>query len=182
MKWLVVFFTLASCGDPTWLDNGLMVRDGVELHQEQFPIYVYPDGEFDHPSLVNDVIDEFNDIVGETIFVVGDSSSEIVVYQGLVPSDYEESTYDLTMLDYDLDTGNITQCEIILSSDFAYDYDTMHQTLLHSLGHSLGLDDDPGPPETIDLRSVMSKPLDPLGRFTEHDLDIIHAMYDEYMN
>jgi len=41
--------------------------------------------------------------------------------------------------------------------------------LRHELGHCLGLADDPGPPTTVDLRSVMASPLDPLGIVTDHD-------------
>ena len=44
------------------------------------------------------------------------------------------------------------------------------------LGHCLGLDDDAGPPTTVDLRSVMGVPLDPLGRVTAQDNDLIQAM------
>jgi hypothetical protein len=107
-----------------------------------------------------------------------DAIPEVVVSEGFIAGDEEDSTYDLTTVDYELDTGNIVQCDVVLNSVFAYDGATMLQTLIHSLGHCLGLDDDPGPPATVDLQSAMSKPLDPLGEFTQHDIEIIQEMFD----
>jgi hypothetical protein len=48
----------------------------------------------------------------------------------------------------------------------------------HGLGHFLGLDDDSGPPTTVDLKSVMANPVDILGELTSKDFDYIKSYYD----
>ncbi len=49
-------------------------------------------------------------------------------------------------------TGRIAACHIVVSSDIAYDHDTVEAVLVHELGHCAGLADDPG------VESIMASP------------------------
>jgi len=168
----VVLFLLGSDCERARIasfDNGLMNRDGVELHVCSYPITIDADVTLEDRSVLTDAVVVWNDWTDFDVFVFGSDDPDAMVSVGF--AGYEDEL-DLTTVDFDR-TGCILECSIILSADIAYDRSTLRQALLHSMGHCLGLDDDPGPPETVDLRSVMSKPLDPLGVLTDHDLELL---------
>jgi len=172
---IILAVALAGCA-PDWMDNGLLVRDGVELHSGTFPRYVTTDGTMSD-ALAEEAAEWWNDQVGLPLMEYTPlGASDVVVGVGYIPNPDALGRADI---DYARD-GAILGCVITIASDYAYDRATALQALRHELGHCpLGLDDDPGPPVTVDLRSIMSSPLDSLGEVTDHDREIIEEMYHE---
>ena len=167
---LALTVLLAAC-DPTYLDEGFHVADdGVELHPGAMPATVA--GDEDTAGLAIDACAWWADQLGADALVPSEPGY-VTVALGLVPA----STADLDAGGEPLGIasigysawGSVLTCDVTISSDIAYDRDTALQVLRHELGHCLGLADDPGPPTTVDLRSVMASPLDPLGIVTDHD-------------
>jgi hypothetical protein len=167
---------LAGCPGPTdWLDNGLMVRDGLELHQAALPVTVAVDMSVEDDTLVPEIIAWWNDQAGFEVFAGPVPVADILVTVGYVPGDYEDNVAGLAEVEFAAD-GSITSCLVTLSSDIAYHRPTLLKDGEHELGHCVGLEDDPGPPTTVDLRSIMSDPLDPLGRLTDNDRELLEEM------
>ena len=182
LLWLLPLLLATGCPDsPTWLDNGLMVRDGLELHVDFFPQTVTADDLEGDTELLPEAVTWWNDQLDFEAFEQVDHIADINVTIGYVPiTDWNPEYPDqgeagLAEVTYD-SSGVINDCQVTLSSDVSYHRPTLLQVLKHELGHCLGLDDDPGPPTTVDLRSVMGVPLDPLGEVTDHDQELIEAM------
>jgi len=68
--------------------------------------------------------------------------------------------------------GKIATATIIISSDIAYHQPTVRAALKRELGAALGLAYDPGPPETVDLNSVMAYGVQN-GELTSHDFELL---------
>lgn len=192
MSWndrmLLAVFVLVGCVgsdcEPTYLDEGFHVaEDGVALHPGMLPAALATDDTVEDGTLLPEVLDKWNgwlsrDGTARTVLVVAEEGEtpRAVVSVGLVPAPDWGSADDpagIAKLDYDLETGEVLGAEIVLSSDIAYDRDTLVDVLSHEVGHFLALADDPGPPQTVDLRSVMASPMDPLGELTEHDFEML---------
>jgi len=174
---------LCACPAPTdHLDNGLMVRDGLTLHAAGFPLAVAVDDTVEDDTLVPEVIAWWNDQAGFEVFYASELDPppplrlpDIVVAIGYTGGDYEAPVIGVSAIDFDSE-GTIVDCQVTLSYDLAYDRDTMVKGGEHELGHCVALEDDPGPPVTVDLRSIMSDPLDMWGRLTDHDRDLVVDM------
>lgn len=162
-----------------------MIREGrtesVTLHIESYPRTVCVSGELTHPDTVSEALAQWNGWIGIELMVESECPADTEIEQGLVPSEFDEDVLGVTEIQYDLDTGLIEHATITMSSDFAYHRETFLQALLHELGHGAGpsLEDDPGPPATVDLRSIMSNPLDMQGSLTDHDREIVLEMMGE---
>lgn len=150
-----------SC-TPKHLDVGWLVRDRVELRPGKVPKRVTGP-----THLVPDAVRWWNAQVGFEAFVSVTVDADVVV--NIVPLGAAIQLADVTTVHYDKATGAVQSCLVELNADLAYHEATMRQALRHGLGHCLGLDDDPGIDRTVDLRSIMSDPLDPLGRLTLDD-------------
>lgn len=174
-----------DCVEVGVVDEGFHVaEDGVELHPGMLPAAIAADTTVMDVTLLPEVLERWNvwlsrDGVARTVFVVAEEGEEprAVVGVGYVPASGSDLTGEgdpagIAALDYAED-GEVLYGEITLSSDYAYDRPTMVQALSHEIGHLVALADDPGPPTTVDLRSVMSSPLDPLGELTRHDFDLL---------
>ena len=166
---LALAVLLAAC-DPTYLDEGWHVTsDGTELHPGAMPATV--SGDEDTAGLVIDACAWWADQLGADALVPSEPGY-VTVAIGLVPStgdpDADGEPMGHATIGYSA-WGSVLTCDVTISSDIAYDHDTALQVLRHEIGHCLGLADDPGPPTTVDLRSVMASPLDPLGVVTDHD-------------
>jgi len=177
-----------DCVEVGVTDEGFHVADdGVELYPGKLPAALGIDTTVTDVTLLPEVLDRWNawlsrDGVARTVLVVAEEAEtpRAVVSIGFVPApDWGETFIDgdvadpaeITYLDYDLETGEVLGAEIVLSSDIAYDRDTLVDVLSHGVGHFLALADDPGPPATVDLKSVMASPMDPLGELTKADFD-----------
>jgi len=164
---LALSLLLVAC--PGYLDEGWHVADdGVTLHPGVLPATV--DADEDCDAVVAEAVAWWADSLDAPAFILCDGDCDVTVALGLVPwTDTDEAEpMGLAEIEYASD-GAVLRCEITISSDIAYDHATALQVARHELGHCLGLADDPGPPATVDLRSVMSSPLAPLGVLTEHD-------------
>lgn len=166
---LALLLLLCAC-DPTYLDEDWIVaEDGTELHPGAMPVTV--SAEDDCADVAGDAIAWWGGELGVDAFVARDDGYASVAL-GLVPdagdinSDGEPLGH--ASIEYSA-WGSVLSCDVTLSSDIAYHGETLVQVARHELGHCLGLADDPGPPTTVDLRSVMASPLDPLGILTDHD-------------
>jgi hypothetical protein len=173
----------ATCPTTEDLDEGFHVTDeGLELQPGALPFWV--EGDATVPlGVVEDAVEWWNaavDCDADSLFVAepGDVAQVTVSVgyvavdpMGDVDSDVEGSPLGVAALDYDLVTGVIRGCEVTISSDIAYDEATVAQVARHEIGcHCAGaLADDPGPPMTVDLESICSSPLDPLGDLTAAD-------------
>ena len=172
---LLVLFLLVAC-DPTYLDNGRISRDGLELYSAP-PLGVSASPEM--RPFVLQAIDWWADQVGTEVFFSPTPTPDVNVTVGFVPAgdefDIEEMTGEnlgIAYLDYSRFDGLVTWCEIVISSDIAYHESTVLEVTKHELGHCLALDDDP---RSLDLNSIMSSPLVWRGEVTPRDKAIVLA-------
>ena len=179
--------SMMACGP---VDEGWMTTpSGVELRPQWAPYMVRGDVslEVDHlEHLLPEVVAWWNDQVGLEVFTDYDparpAETDVWVQEGQLP---EERNSDLwssattrggeaqVRTTTTEDFAWIRRCQVTLNVDLAYDEDTMRTVLRHELGHCLGLADDPGIDVTVDLRSVMGAPVDPLGELTDLDRDLL---------
>lgn len=172
------------------LDNGKLVRDGYELEPYLQPWKLVVDETVDDPdfgfdrSQITEGIGWWNeqadrDGTDRTWFVEGDST-DVPDVAGVILIDvgYTGGTEDQPILGnhyFAYSEGFILYATITISSDITYDEDTVLAVLKHEMGHAMGLADDPGPPETVDLNSVMGSPLVLDGELTDHDFELLTA-------
>lgn len=158
------------------VDNDfIVVEGGLALHPGALPFGVAAD-ETVPEGAAEAGVSWWNETLGREVLFVGEPA-QVTVTVGYVPPNSDEldgsTALGRTHIDYARD-GEVLGAEVTVSSDFAYDEDTLLQVMRHELGHAaFGLADDPGPPETVDLRSIMASPMDPLGTLTAHDRNII---------
>jgi hypothetical protein len=178
---VVLSLFLCSCSCPPGsvvqvgvVDEGFMVEGTKNLRPGALPFSITTDWTVHDSSLLSDIVERWQGWLGtEQGVVVADDMAQVVLSIGYVPTASEDETIlGISRVRFAED-GTILGGEIVLSSD--YDYSTGRETLVqagcHEVGHAVfALADDPGPPTTVDLRSIMSDPLDPLGRLTAADL------------
>jgi hypothetical protein len=179
-------------------DEGFQVADdGTALKIGALPFSMAPDWTVQDAALVPDIVGRWRDWLIEAGYdpglqVADDDIIQVTLSIGYVPSSGCEvawpgdrcrpSKLATSNIQYARD-GTILGGEIVLSSD--YDYSTGRDLLVvagcHEVGHVVyALADDPGPPRTVDLRSIMAKPYDPLGRPTKADIERITPFLPSY--
>jgi hypothetical protein len=183
----------SDCVEVGVTDNGFHVADdGVTLHPGMLPAAVGVDDTVDDPTLLPEALAWCNARLSQDAVLREATLGEtprVIVSIGFVPApDWGETFEDMlngssdpvgiTYLDYAED-GEVLGAEIVLSSDVAYDRDTLVKVLEHEIFHFLALSDDPGIDITVELRSIMSSPLDPLGDLTEHDYVLLFPYLPE---
>lgn len=91
--------------------------------------------------------------------------------------DYEstyEDRYKITeYVEIKVIGNEIIHGDITISSELMVFPQTARVSIKHALGHFLGLRDDIGPPQTVDLRSIMASPLDLRGKLTKGDREAL---------
>lgn len=182
---VIIITTCSGCDDVQVgiEDNGLLAApDGRELAPAPWPLTVSADDSVAAEGLggaVSRAASRWNGWIGQDALEEVDSGGFIEVSVNGLPLEGADDVMDLqdelelTTVYFDPDTLEVVRCQIVLNVDLAYDEPTMELAVAHGVGHCLGLDDDPGPPRTVDLRSIMAKPADPLGELTDHDFDLL---------
>jgi len=179
---VVLSFLLCSCSCPSGpivqvgvTDEAFLVEGEKNLRPGALPFSIVPDWTVHDSGLVPDIVERWHGWLDTEQGVVADGDmAQVILSIGYVPVASEEETIlGISHIRFAED-GTILGGEIVLSSD--YDYPAGRELLVqagcHEVGHAVfALADDPGPPTTVDLRSIMSDPLDPLGRLTAADLD-----------
>lgn len=190
---------VASCGPdcgPVTLedmDHGRLTRDGLELFPEVLPWTVVA---CDHEDLPRDVVQEamtwWNDRVGDELFIGGVDQEELDRLElldvqdrpGIVTVNVEAILWEGWTVDGEDPNANgvavlhgppglITAADVVVDYEISYHRSTVRATLIHELGHTLGLADDEGPPVTVDLNSCMGSPTPEGCDLTDRDLQII---------
>jgi hypothetical protein len=193
----IAFVLLATivCGGNDCVEVGVtdegyhVADDGVVFYPCKLPAALLADETVDDADALPEAIERWHgwasqDGVDRVAVVEADPTEtpRVLVSFGFVPApDWGETFIDgevddpvgIAYVDYAED-GEILGAEIVVSSDIAYDHETVVDVLSHEIGHAVfGLADDPGPPTTVELGSVMASPRDPLGELTEHDFEIL---------
>jgi len=167
------------------LDEGLEVRDGYEVEPYVLPWSITVTTEVDDPdfgfdrNLITEAVDWWNDTIDRdgtdrTWFTeepVTEQNGVLHVTVGFTGGTEEEPVGGLLEAAYS--EGFILYATLIVSSDLTYHEDTVLAILKHEMGHAMGLADDPGPPTTVDLNSVMGSPLVIDGDLTDHDFELL---------
>ncbi len=168
------------------LDNGFDLTDRGETgYPGTLPAYVWSDDSID-PNLVIEATDWWNEQMGVDVLLYIDSpeDADVVVSSGLVPLD----SLDLNSEGDPVGIAHVLwapdgQCmggTITVSSDITYNHAFALKVTEHELGHTpLALADDPGPPVTVDLCSVMASPVDERGEVTPGDFDLLYPYLPE---
>ena len=173
MKYLI-FLLFCACSS-AHLDVGLLERDAGDLYACP-PLGISP--QQDVSSATDTAVTWWNEQIGEQVFFLSPYVTDFSVRRGYVPpGDYDpESTTGgvagIARLEYSED-GLITSCDITVSIDISYSWQTMVEVIKHELGHCLGLDDDP---YSLDLNSIMSDPMVWRGEVTELDRELVLEM------
>jgi hypothetical protein len=165
------------------LDEGFRQIGDLEVHTEIVPMGFYGDESFPENdlALLPAAVEEWWNLQMGQEWLYDDPITPTITaevnYISLdeMPDNFMaiEHDVDLTAVEYSVYDGAMISCHIVLNVDLAYDLPTMEQGLRHALGHCFGLEDDPGIDVTVDLRSIMSNPLDPLGELTDHDRELL---------
>lgn len=162
------------------LDEGFRQIGELVIHPEVLPMGVAWDESFEHEGLEAvppAVVAWWNDQIGEEFFYEDPFSPDITTEVNFISLDEMPDNFfaiehqaDLAEVEYSVADGAVISCRCVLNVDLAYDVATMEQALRHCYGHCLGLEDDPF---SVDLRSIMSNPLDPLGELTAGDRELL---------
>ena len=163
---ILTILALVAC-DPTYLDEGLMVRDGLVLHVDG-PVGISGD-------YSEEVSQWWNDQCGVTLFYSPTPTPDATIEFGYVSDLDDLGNLGNADVEYSRYDGLITSCQITISSDIAYNEETSFEVAKHEAGHCLGLDDDPN---SLDLNSIMSSPLLYRGEATSHDCDLVIERMD----
>ncbi len=179
-------------------DEGFQVADEVlQMQIGALPFSVAPDWTVQDAALVPDIVNRWRGWLTDAglnpgLEVAYDDIAQVTLSTGYVPNSgcdvawpgerCQPTTLATSHIRYASD-GTILGGEIVISSD--YDYSTGRDLLVvagcHEIGHVVyALADDPGPPRTVDLRSIMADPYDPLGRPTKADVDRIAPFLPSY--
>lgn len=179
-------------------DEAFQIADeGFPLKIGALPFSMAPDWTVEDVALVPDMVNRWRGWLMDAglnpgLEVAYDDIAQVTLSIGFVPSggcdvawpgeECRPDTLATSHIRYD-DDGTIIGGEIVISSD--YDYSTGRDLLVvagcHEIGHVVyALADDPGPPRTVDLRSIMAKPYDPLGRPTRADIERIAPYLPSY--
>lgn len=178
-------------------DNGLMERNGYELEPAVLPWDVVVDPDIECIEAVTQAFHDINswfepalmfqvnvdgerydelwyldatERVGTILLTVGftgtpeglsDDGEPIGEQQGIAVLAYDES-------------GSIQAADIVISSDFAYDDQTVRDVTCHEAGHTLGLEHDGS---SLDLGSCMSSPPEWRCEYTPQDIGLIEARF-----
>ena len=184
MHWRVALVGLAllveACGfvDVAPVDRGRLVVDGVELRPESLPWAVGISPNVENPEAVAEALRSINEQLAPVVaferfydehqfhsvayWPAEVRSGFVLVFQGyaqvpVVAGGAGRSFIDpgaVTDLVWNED-GEIYSVEITISSDIAYDPQTVRDAMAHEAGHALGLAHDD---RSQDLRSCMSSP------------------------
>ena len=157
------------------LDEGLIIRNGVELHVTKLPITISCDEDFDCQAVRNSIQwwqDEFDrhwpvwhderEMYAITPF---DAPQIFEIVDGTAMVRVEE--YPLPMTKGGVSSIEYTEDGRILSTLIMMNEGVWDRWMLnHEIGHSFGLEDDP---KSLDLNSIMASPVIPYSNLTEHD-------------
>lgn len=174
-----------------------LADEGMPLKIGALPFSMAPDWTVQDQALVPDIVNRWRTWLIDAGYdpglqVADDGSAQVTLSIGFVPNSGCDTawpgerclptTLATSNIQYTRD-GTILGGEIVLSSD--YDYSTGRDLLVvagcHEVGHIVyALADDPGPPRTVELRSIMAKPYDPLGRPTKADIARIAPFLPSY--
>lgn len=170
---LPLFLPLLLACDPTYLDEGLLVRGGLELH------VTGPQGV--SGPFANAAGQWWNEQCGVGLFYSPTPTPDVTIETGYVPSGSygpDQIIADeagIAYIDFSRVDGLILGCEVVLSSDIAYDDQTLLETAKHEIGHCLGLADDP---HSLDLNSIMSSPIGYRGQVTAGDCALVLERFE----
>lgn len=172
------------------LDNGFMINNGNCVNALSLPISVFPSYGTAYRWVAAAVL-WWNTELDHEFFVIEDNQSTALIYsdhyiEGFTASNqwfdldelYSDLTYGRASLGLDENGGIVTQY-IELNYILAHNDRAMIQSLKHELGHLLGLQDDPGPPVTVDLNSIMADSLIWNGELTRNDRNLIIETYGD---
>jgi hypothetical protein len=185
---------LFLCGcDPSDLDHGLMVRDGNELRPMVLPWEVVISPDMEHGDAVVEAAEAWNGwlspLVGlettidgtrfEEIWPLepGDRMGIVLVSEGFAGTpggmtdsgELLEDPGGVAHLVWNAD-GEIVAADIVISSDIAYDRQTVRDVAAHEFGHAFGLAHDGS---SLDLGSCMASPPEYDCEATAGDRDLI---------
>ena len=168
MRWFLVIVSLLLLGSSCEpVDNGRWITpSGEEAYPVALPWAIENSSDIDE-ELYLEAIDWWNDQAGFDVYV-DYSPGDIVVESGYAGS---EEVYGL-FNGATIASGAIVNGTITISSDILYHEETTFYSLVHEMGHPLGLDDDP---RSLDLNSIMSSPLLVGGELTDHDQAIVES-------
>lgn len=182
----------AECGP---VDRGRLVIDGLELEPMVLPWEVIVSDEVGHGDAVLDALDMANEAFFPTVAFDGridqdayeehmDSRPEdrlgiVLVNEGFVRTPDSMSLDGQSQGDpggsatlWWNEAGEIAAADIIISSDIAYDWQTVRDISAHEAGHTLGLDHDDS---SLDLGSCMASPPEHDCRFTASDVLLVQG-------
>jgi hypothetical protein len=173
-------------------DNGLMIRSGqngndVTLKQSICRPKVIASTSIDE-KVLEEAVDWWNkaDQPYRISSVRGEKTFDAYFSKGLYADDpmiimsTGETTNgvgDLTDITFNKMTGRMQACFVVVNTQYTYHRDTYLGVVKHSIGHCLGLEDDPNP--GIDLNSNMRLELNVKGRLTEGDSETLARTYKE---
>lgn len=176
-------------------DRGRMERDGVELRPMVLPFEVIVSDAVEHPGAVTEGLDVWNAArspldafevrVDQAAFDAAwplapeDRMGIVLVSEGFAGTpggmtDQGEMLDDpggVAHLVWNPD-GEIVAADIIISSDVAYDRQTVRDVSAHEGGHVLGLDHDDS---SLDLGSCMASPPEHDCDATDHDAALLRG-------
>lgn len=178
---IFILALLVGC-DSASLDNGLLEHDGFEARPVMLPITIVHDDTI-NDDMVNEAIGWWAERVDGELFVADHDPAAwtgidrlppehrvgyVMVWQGY-PRDHdledEREPLGESVIIWG-EEASIVSAEVIISPD-ATDWRRWYvATIVHELGHCLGLADDP---DSVELNSIMSETLEPSNDLTDGD-------------
>lgn len=170
-----LLFTLgAECPGPADLDEAWVPWEGGVGQPMNLPATV--SATIGSAPYAQHAVEEWLAALGCPAIEYVDGPADLEFDLGFTGGDHDDwdlggETAELVHLEFAED-GRIIRATCTLSSDLDYPEgeSTLEDAAVHCVGHAVfALADDPGPPTTVELRSWMSDPLDPLGELTAAD-------------